>query len=64
MAIIWIKPLVQPVIIHHFLYLSQQMILRYQCVNVHEYHISPSVFLPFIHDNNPVPVLPETGAFG
>ena len=64
MAIVWIKPLVQPVIIHYFLYLSQQMILRYQCINVHEYHISTCVFLPFFHNNTPVPILPETGALG
>ena len=64
MAIVWIKPLIQPVIIHHFLYLSQQMILRHQCVDVYKYHISPRVFFPFVHDNTPTPILPEARAFG
>lgn len=40
------------------------MILRYQCINVHEYHISTCVFLPFFHNNTPVPILPETEALG
>ena len=31
------------------------MILRYQCIYVYKYYISPRVFFPFIHDNTPAP---------
>ena len=60
--IVWIEALIQPFVIHYLFYLPQKMILWYQCVYVRNDRVSPRVFSPFLHDNTPIPILPEMGA--
>ena len=40
------------------------MILWHQRIYIYNYCITPPIPFPFIHDNTPISILPEMGAFG
>ena len=41
MAVVRVYPLIQPLIVHNFLYFAQQVILGYQCIYIHHYDVFP-----------------------
>ena len=53
MVVVRIQPLIQPVVVHDSLYLSQQMVLGHQCVYIRYHDIPPRIFFPFFHVLSP-----------
>ena len=53
MAIVPLQPLIQPVVIHDLLDLTQQMILRHQHIQIHDHRFPPRVFSPLLHTKHP-----------
>ena len=47
MAIVRLKPFVQPVVVHNFFNFPKQMILRHQCLNVSNYDFFLASFFQF-----------------
>ena len=61
MAIVRSQPFIQPFIIHDLFYFSQQMVFRYQCIQIYNDWLAPRISSPVFHENSPVSfIIPET----
>ena len=54
MAVKWVKPLIQPVIIHDLFNLAKQMIFGNQSVQIYDNRLPSCVIFPLFHINTPV----------
>ena len=53
MAVVWLQPLIQSVVVHDFLNLTQQMFCRNQGIYVNNNGFLPHIFSPLFHKNAP-----------
>ena len=52
-TIVSFQTLIQPVVIHDLLYLAQQMVFRYQHIQIHDHCFFACVFSPLFHTQHP-----------